>query len=117
MPDACPYVITSPLLLQAIFQQTHPVHYLDSKSQGVGVALTLKPTRTPAVARRYIISACIYLFIISLQTNFERDYIVVTLSVGGMLISLGLVCLYIRIQVCGSNYIVLSLSLVFLNET
>ncbi|XP_052771824.1 kinase non-catalytic C-lobe domain-containing protein 1-like isoform X3 [Mya arenaria] len=40
------------LIEQSIFQQTHPVHYLDSKSQGVGVALTMKPTRTPAVARR-----------------------------------------------------------------
>ncbi|WAR21994.1 KNDC1-like protein [Mya arenaria] len=37
------------LIEQSIFQQTHPVHYLDSKSQGVGVALTMKPTRTPAM--------------------------------------------------------------------
>ena len=40
------------LFLQGIFQLTHPVHYLDSKFRGVGVAMTMKGLRTPSVARR-----------------------------------------------------------------
>ncbi|XP_076104710.1 kinase non-catalytic C-lobe domain-containing protein 1-like isoform X4 [Mytilus galloprovincialis] len=36
------------LIEQGLFQQTHPVHYLNSKSQGVGVSLTLAKSRAPS---------------------------------------------------------------------
>ncbi|XP_053407466.1 kinase non-catalytic C-lobe domain-containing protein 1-like isoform X3 [Mercenaria mercenaria] len=51
------------LIEQAIFQRTHPVHYLDSKSRGVGVALTMKGMKTPAMARRSGVEDTVGLFV------------------------------------------------------
>ncbi|KAL5022627.1 hypothetical protein ScPMuIL_001782 [Solemya velum] len=39
------------LIEQAIFQMTHPVHFLNSKARGVSVALTMSGTRTPSLLR------------------------------------------------------------------
>ena len=36
---------------QELFQRTHPVHYLDSKAQGVGVDLSIPSLRTPSMTR------------------------------------------------------------------
>lgn len=40
------------LMAQEIFQRTHPVHYLDSKAQGVGVDMSIPSLRTPSMARK-----------------------------------------------------------------
>ncbi|KAJ8316887.1 hypothetical protein KUTeg_004791 [Tegillarca granosa] len=37
--------------VQGLFQLTHPVHYLDSKSRGITVALTMTGTRAPSMIR------------------------------------------------------------------
>ena len=64
-PDDCLWVSESTIVLilkltdlyqyhvswQDLFQRTHPVHFLDSKAQGVGVDLSMPSLRTPSMAR------------------------------------------------------------------
>ncbi|KAH3790012.1 hypothetical protein DPMN_168206, partial [Dreissena polymorpha] len=57
------------LMEQTIFQATHPVHYLDSKAQGVGVALTMKGMRTPAPVRRSCVEEGFGLFVDPVRDN------------------------------------------------
>ncbi|XP_021355503.1 protein very KIND-like isoform X2 [Mizuhopecten yessoensis] len=39
------------LIAQSIFQLTHPVHYLNSKAQGISVAMTMTGSKTPLMQR------------------------------------------------------------------
>ncbi|XP_060074795.1 kinase non-catalytic C-lobe domain-containing protein 1-like [Ylistrum balloti] len=39
------------LVAQSIFQLTHPVHYLNSKAQGISVAMTMTGSKTPLMQR------------------------------------------------------------------
>ncbi|KAK7109186.1 uncharacterized protein [Littorina saxatilis] len=52
--DYSPHRLAEQLTLmeQELFQRTHPVHYLDSKAQGVGVDLSIPSLRTPSMARK-----------------------------------------------------------------
>ncbi|KAL8607927.1 hypothetical protein ACOMHN_005482 [Nucella lapillus] len=52
--DYSPHRLAEQLTLmeQDLFQRTHPVHYLDSKSQGIGVDLSIPSLRTPSMARK-----------------------------------------------------------------
>ncbi|KAK7479244.1 hypothetical protein BaRGS_00029492, partial [Batillaria attramentaria] len=52
--DYAPHRLAEQLTLmeQELFQRTHPVHYLDSKAQGVGVDMSIPSLRTPSMARK-----------------------------------------------------------------
>ncbi|XP_076460857.1 uncharacterized protein LOC143293637 isoform X2 [Babylonia areolata] len=52
--DYSPHRLAEQLTLmeQELFHRTHPVHYLDSKSQGVGVDLSIPSLHTPSMSRK-----------------------------------------------------------------